>query len=301
MTDSPDFERYRYNAPDRISLARTIGGTVIILLGWIATTVLVVVPVVLSGRDASWLFSTAEGSLTLLLSFAGFWVGAWLAMRFVHREPLGNLLGWSGRLSLSDFQKGFIAIIVTSVVSELLIYAVSPVFERSALPWERWLLYLPLVALGCFLQTTGEEILFRAYLVRNLANRFRSAWVWAFLPSLAFVSLHLLQPTSVAEFAVIVASIGGLTFAMVLTVYVTGNLGAAMGMHFANNLFIFLFVAHQEELSSFALFRGAQLDALLADTANAIMIGLISLACIAFAVVMLLHPASPLKLSRSPA
>lgn len=299
MQNSAAFEAYRYSPPEPVSWARLIGGTLLVLLGWLAVTLAVIVPFVFAaGGQVDDFFDSRRGSLATFATFSGIWIGAWVAMRLVHKERLGKLLGTAGRLGGSDFAKGFIAITLTSVLSEALIYAIHPQLERTSLSWSSWLVLLIPVALFCFVQTSSEELLFRGYLMRNLANRCRSPWIWAVLPSAIFVALHMSTRMSAADLALVLMTIGSLTAALVLTVYVTGNLGAAFGMHFGNNLFAFLLVGHQDEFSAFALYRGASIEALATGAPKVVFVGGLAVLCVGLALLMLLNRHSPLKIGR---
>ena len=205
-------------------------------------------------------------------------------------KPFRNVLGWSGRISWSDFAKGFVAIVLTSVLSEVLMYLIRPDFVRSAMPVGEWLIYLLPVAALCFVQTAGEELLFRGYLTRNLANRFRSPWVWALIPSIIFACMHLSPSMSIADAAMVVISIGSLTAVLVALVYVTGNLGASFGVHMANNFLAFTAISHQRDFSKFSLFNGFAIDSGTVTTTESVLIVLNCLICVGLSALLLLHP-----------
>ena len=105
------------------------------------------------------------------------------------------------------------------------------------------------------IQTGTEELLFRGYLQQQLAARFPAAWVWMGVPSLAFGMLHFSteQYGASAWFVVIWAVCFGLAAAD-LTAR-TGNLGAAIGMHFANNAATLLLVGLYGRMDGLALYN----------------------------------------------
>ncbi|EFG2586927.1 CPBP family intramembrane metalloprotease [Salmonella enterica subsp. enterica] len=296
MKQSDDFEIYRQSPPRPVTLWRLLGGLAIALGCWLGASVLFVIVGSVVSRGNLDTFSTSRvGTLAMFATFGGIWFGLWLAMRYLHREPLKNLFGAGGRLSWGDFQRGFAAVVLTSLLSELLLYLVWPEMTRSPLGIGQWLTYLVPVALLCFVQTSSEELLFRGYLLRGLANRFRSPWIWGLVPGLGFIALHLTTGMNGNDVLLVVFTIGALTVALTIVVYATGNLGAAFGMHMANNLFAFTLVSHQNDFSQFALVRGVQLEGDLSP-ARLITLAAISLACIALTLVLLLHKASPLRL-----
>ena len=141
-------------------------------------------------------------------------------MRWVHREPLSALIGASRRVSRDGFLKGLAAVLITSLLSEILLYCLQPDIARGAISLSSWLLFLiPIVALT-LLQTSSEEVLFRGYLLRGLAKPVRSPYVWALLPGLLFTSMHWSSTSSAAINACVLASIAAFALLLTLLVYV---------------------------------------------------------------------------------
>ncbi len=303
------FERWRRGAGPKTTLLRLFFGVLLIGLCWFVVTFAVIMGGVLAygwwvgsendGFDFPSLFAQFMGSpagvLGQLLTFAGVWLGVWLAMRFLHREKLGRLFGNSGRISRSGFAKGFLAILIAGIPTEIVLYLMQPVMERGSIAFSSWLLFLPLVAVLALVQTSSEEVLFRGYLTRGLAHRFRSPWIWALLPSLLFTLMHWNNEASPAMNTALLFSIAGFTAMVMALVYATGNLGAAMGAHLGNNLSGFALIAHESTLSSFALFRGAQLEGFAWTPGEAVGITALAFLGCGLALLLLLHPRSPLK------
>ena len=308
MTPDPAaFERYRRSPNHKTTLPRLFLGTAIVILFWAATTVAVLFGAAYalftwqagaappSGMQG--FLASPIGILTALSSFAGIWIGLWIAMRWVHGEPLSALFGVGRRVSRSGFLKGLVAVLITSLVSEILLYLLQPEIARGAISLSSWLLFLvPIVALT-LLQTSSEEVLFRGYLLRGLANRFKSPVVWALLPGLLFTSLHWSPSSTVAINACVLASIAAFALLLTLVVHATGNLGAAFGAHLGNNLTGFLLISHQESYNSFALFNARPLEGPGWTTSDAVLIAFIGIACSLLTIALLLHPRSPLRVA----
>jgi membrane protease YdiL (CAAX protease family) len=294
------FERYRYSPSKPVTIGRLIGGLAVVLAMWVLATMVLIVPAALYfGGDLDALTNSAGGTLAMFGTFAGIWLGVWVATRAVHKEPFGNVLGWAGKVSRSDFAKAFAVIVITSALSEILIYLIRPDLVRSSIPLSEWLIYLLPVAFLCFVQTAGEELLFRGYLLRNLANRFRSPWVWALIPGLIFTCMHLSPGMRVSEAAMVLISIGSLTVLLTVLVYATGNLGAAFGVHMANNFLSFVLISHQSGFSRFSLFNGLAIDSPAITDAEMTLIVLTALVCVGLSCVLLLHRRSPFKVGIS--
>ena len=104
------------------------------------------------------------------------------------------------------------------------------------------------------MQSAAEELAFRGFLMQSLAARFRSPVVWWLLPALLFGALHW-NPAELganAGLGVLASTVVGLALADVTAR--TGNLSAAIGLHFANNVMAMLVVALPSPVSGLALY-----------------------------------------------
>lgn len=307
--DPTAFERYRRSPNEKTTLPRLVVGSVVAALCWFAVTIAVVLAGtygwVLSGSEGALTFeggnvlerflSTAAGLFATLATFAGIWLGVWIAMRALHREKLSRLFGNSARISRSGFFNGLAAVLVTSVLTELCYLVIIPDVGRGPVGLGLWMLFLLPILFLAFVQTSAEELLFRGYLQRGLAYRFRSPVAWAVLPTLVFTALHW-NPGAVIGMNIGVAiSIGAFAALLALLVYATGNLGAAMGAHFGNNIVGFLLISHDDTLGGLALFRAPPLDGLAWTPLETATIAGISIVSILLTWLLLLHPRSPLR------
>jgi membrane protease YdiL (CAAX protease family) len=308
--DPAPFERYRRSPNEKTTLFRLILGSAIAALFWFATTFGVIFAGVYGptltglgddplgpGDPVRQFLASSGGLFATLATFAGIWLGIFIAMRFLHREKFSRLFGNSARLSRSGFLNGLAAVLITSVLTELGYLVIIPDVERGPVALGVWALYLLPILFFAFVQTSSEELLFRGYLQRGLAYRFRSPIVWAALPTLVFTALHW-NPASVLGMNIGVAiSIGAFAALLALLVYATGNLGAAMGAHLGNNLVGFLLISHDDTLGGLALFRAPPLDGLAWTPTETAVIAGISIASILLTWLLLLHPRSPLRVA----
>jgi membrane protease YdiL (CAAX protease family) len=233
------------------------------------------------------------GAVTLvLLAWATLWAGTWIAVRLFQRRRISTLFNAGARVFWSDFWRAAAATVVALVVLELL--GAGPAATRSSVSIDQWVLWLLPVAAGAFVQTSAEEVVFRGYMLQTLAARFRSPWIWALVPTLVFVGIHF-DPAGTA--ATNFLGMGFATvFALVATMLVwrTGNLGAAMGVHFLNNYLVFILLGNEGFLGGQALFlyppasELAFQDIFLAVVGSVVSLGITAL--------LLLEPRSPLRL-----
>ncbi|MEW9806052.1 lysostaphin resistance A-like protein [Mesorhizobium sp. ZMM04-5] len=306
--DPAAFERYRRSPTARTTLPRMVLGVVVVAACWFGVTLAAIfggahgwallgpASETLGANDPVGRFlGTPVGLFATLGSFAGIWLGLWLAMRLLHRERLSRLFGNSASIARAPFIKGFAAVAITSLLTEVAYLALKPEIVRGPVELGAWVLLLCPLAFFAFVQTSSEELLFRGYLQRGLASRFRSPIVWAVLPTLVFAALHWNPASVLAMNIAVMIAIGAFSALLALLVYATGNLGAAMGAHLGNNLIGFALISHDRTLGGLALFQAAPLDSLAWTPAETLLIAGTSLASILVTGLLLLHPRSPLK------
>ena len=191
--------------------------------------------------------STPADLAALLFSFFFIWLGIALVCRWLHRHPLHALYGPTCKINWQHFLIGAGLAFATAFFSETSSYTISwHFFEASSQPnpnitttlWLRWV--IPISAL-IFVQIGAEEMLFRGYLLQHIRARGGRFWWSIFLPSLLFGMLHF--DFSIfgvnAFFYVLHTSVAGMILCLVTLK--TGNLGAALGLHFGVNALLLIF------------------------------------------------------------
>jgi len=177
---------------------------------------------------------TVAGTLFILVTFIPVWIGVWLAGRMLHKQPFGTFFAPDARLKGSLFAKGFLFAVVPSAVFVPVAILLWPDSIRMGLPAAQVaLLFFPIAVL-VFFQATAEELLFRGYLLQQLAWRFPHWIVWAVLPSIVFGLLHYDPDGPLGFYYVASTFLAGLIFCAL--VWRSGSLWAAIGCHFGINL-----------------------------------------------------------------
>jgi membrane protease YdiL (CAAX protease family) len=194
--------------------------------------------------------------LGYLASFAGLALGTAAAARLLGRRSPATLLG-PGGFRPRHFALGVAVVaLLASLAAPFVAWAAAPARQMPLATWAAW---LPLVLPALLVQTAAEELAFRGLIMQGLAARFRSPWIWLLLPALLFGLLHW-NPVEFGANAWVVAlaaAVIGLVLGDVTAR--TGNLSAAMGLHFANNVASLLFVSLPSPLAGFSLWV-ARLD-----------------------------------------
>ena len=193
------------------------------------------------------------GTLGLLTSILGLGLGSLIAARLWHKRRVGSIIG-PGSRTIRHFAIGMI---ITWAVAAIFYVPFLP-FSEPLLPnmeLTLWVMWLPIALFVVLLQTGSEEILFRGYLQSQLAGRFQSAFVWMLLPAMVFAAAHYSPdlPSQAAAAYIVATLLFGLIAGDVTAR--TGNIGAAWGIHFANNVMAILILSADETLSGLAAYR----------------------------------------------
>lgn len=195
---------------------------------------------------------TPAALIGLLFTFLGLAFGLALGMGLMLNRGLGSLIG-PGRTALRCFLWVVLPLFGLWVV--LLPFATLSPEVSPHLSFQDQLLWLPLALPGLLVQTGTEELIFRGYLQQQLAARWTAPWVWMGLPSALFGLLHWAPEETGALAPLIVA--WAFAFGLVaadLTAR-TGNLGAAVAVHFATNAQSLFLVGMAGNMQGLALFN----------------------------------------------
>lgn len=246
---STPLESYVAPAGARRGFWRPILGLVLILAIWFLWTVAVMFGyagyLILSGEPLRAAMQTlgrlvhnggADSVLFQLATFVGIWPGIWLAVRLLHAQPFRTLFSPESRIRWRDFFGGILLAAVFSFAS--LVFALTAVGlpERTHMSPGAWVATFVPLAVLVFLQASGEEMIFRGYLLQQFAVRFRSPLMWAVVPALLFGFAHYSggEALHISWHYVAVTALFGLASAAL--VWRTGSLAASMGLHTGMNL-----------------------------------------------------------------
>lgn len=283
-------EFYAAPAAARPGFWRLIVGMVLIVAGWFLWTVLVMsayvvyqiaagLPVTVALESLGRLVGAAGavGVLFQLATFAGIWPASWAVVRLLHGQRFGTLFSPEARVRWGEFGFGLVLAAAFSAATLTFALVVVGPPERTDLPLAGWLAAILPLALLIFLQASGEELVFRGYMLQQLAWRWRSPLVWAGVPALLFGLAHYTGGTAlgIGWHYVVVTAVFGLAAAAL--VWRTGSLAAAMGLHTGMNLFAVAGVGVSGVLEGTQLFLYDEAQARALFTADGVATGLMLL------------------------
>ena len=182
---------------------------------------------------------TAFGVVLQLVSFGLYVVVLGGLVKRLHGRGLWSMIGPLGD-TITAFKAAGWAVGLVILAQTVLPPAIDASEFSVMRPLLGWLAWMPVVLVALVIQTGAEEIYFRGYLQQQLACLSDKRWIWMGLPSLLFGVGHYMNGFGPADGVIyaIWATLLGLACAD-LTAR-TGNIGAAVGLHTANNLFAFV-------------------------------------------------------------
>ena len=201
----------------------------------------------------------------LFLTFVPVWIGLAVVMPLLHRRGPLALLGPTYQVNWWHFWAAVKVVLILVLAFEMLFQVPAllinlPLYRlHMLLDLPQWALWLLPMLLLLFVQIGAEELLFRGYLLQMIRARGGGFWLAIALPSLAFGLLHY-EPNTFGQNAfLVVAATTVLGILLRKVTLRTGNLGAALGIHFANNLTVMFLLGMDGNMNGMALFS-AEVD-----------------------------------------
>ena len=191
-------------------------------------------PVTLLGEPG--LPSTPVQTVFSLLSYGFFLIALLSAVRMLHDRGLRSLIGSQNAVISMGLRAFFASCAVLLLV--MIVLPTSYDLSRSDVTIGQWLTIMPVIIVGVLVQAGSEEIVFRGYLQQQMAAWINHPVAWIGVPAVVFGLAHY---HSAAE-GNLMWFIGWAILFGILTADLTartGNLGAAIGLHVAQNFFAF--------------------------------------------------------------
>ena len=186
--------------------------------------------------------TSAFGTLLQFFSFAVAGLGLVVLLHLLHRRGLWSLVG-DRSAAWADLKRvggavGLVLLLIELVPPAALVDDALVMRDLGA-----WLVLLPVALLALLVQVGTEELLFRGYLQQQMACLSGARWLWMFCPSALFGALHYWNGYGPADGVIWAVWAGLLGLACADLTARSGNLGAAIGLHLANNAFALLLYA----------------------------------------------------------
>lgn len=226
----------------RATLPRYAAGLTVILPAWITGTLVVQGLLTAVGRGTPIPPTTPAGQLaTVLATFTLAMVAVPWAVRTVLRRPGWTVATGTRPGPVRHFALGAAISLTVALTVDLLLTPIAPL-HRVDLDPGIWLPLAGVAAVGFFIQTGFEELLFRGYLTQAVAARTTRTALIIGLPALAFALPHWgnlatysNNPAQLAPYLLMGATYG-------CAAWYSGSLWLPFGLHWANNTYATLLI-----------------------------------------------------------
>jgi membrane protease YdiL (CAAX protease family) len=178
--------------------------------------------------------------IPIAFSFVALAAAVLISIRFIHGRSPQSLITGAKRIDKGRIATGFGIFLAINVVANAATYALDPSSIVVSLDPGRLLLLAPVYLALTAVQTTGEELLFRGYLLQGIGNAVKRPLLAALLSSALFMIVHLGNPEVSSGLFLAAAYYFVVGFWLCLITLKDGTLELAIGAHAANNMFILL-------------------------------------------------------------
>jgi membrane protease YdiL (CAAX protease family) len=188
--------------------------------------------------------------------------GLILTVKLIHRRPLLSLVTPEARLDGRRVWRGALVWAVIATVIVVIEHLLFPDRYYLSFDVERFFVFLALVLVLTPIQTTAEELVFRAYAMQGIGLLTRRPALIAVASSLVFTVPHLLNP-EVHQHGVLIMAANYFVIGMLLATITLrdGRLELAIGLHAVNNVFLALIANYEgSALTTESIFTARELD-----------------------------------------
>jgi uncharacterized protein len=182
-------------------------------------------------------------------------------VRFIHHRKPVTLITTEPKMSFRRFwiAAGWWSLVVIAIT--ILDALVHPGSYKLTFELKSWIPFLIAAVILTPIQTSGEELLFRGYLLQTLGFLTKKKWILVIISGVIFAVPHFLNPEMKQGFVLL--ALYYFSFGAILTLITlkSNRLEYAMGIHAANNLLTVLLANYTDSaLPSPSIFTATILD-----------------------------------------
>ncbi len=178
--------------------------------------------------------------LPVAFSFVALLSAVAISVKFIHCRPLQSLISGEKRIDFRRIGTGFLVFLGFNAIAMAVSFMTEPSSVVVSFEPGRLLLFAPIYLILTAIQTTGEELFFRGYLMQGIGNAIRRPHLAAIISSFLFMLVHLNNPEVSTSLALLAAYYFASGLWLCLITLKDGSLELALGAHAANNMFIII-------------------------------------------------------------
>mgnify|MGYP001266639869 FL=1 len=209
--------------------------------------------------DQATLMGVLDKNLTLfllLLSFVFALGGVFLAVKYLHKQKMKDVITTRKKFDWGRIWFAFIMITIYTIGTTLLSYYIAPEEFEVTFDLIPFLILCVVAILFVPIQTSVEEFVFRGYLMQGFGILAKNRWFPLVMTSFIFGGLHYFNPEIGAMGDIVMVFYFGTGLLLGIMTLMDEGMELALGFHAANNLISALLVtADWTAFQTYSIFK----------------------------------------------
>ena len=209
--------------------------------------------------DQATLMGVLDKNLTLfllLLSFVFALGGVFLAVKYLHKQKMKDIITTRKKFDWGRVWFAFIMITIYTIGTTLLSYYIAPEEFEVTFDLIPFLILCVVAILFVPIQTSVEEFVFRGYLMQGFGVLAKNRWFPLVMTSFIFGGLHYFNPEIGAMGDIVMVFYFGTGLLLGIMTLMDEGMELALGFHAANNLISALLVtADWTAFQTYSIFK----------------------------------------------
>ena len=209
--------------------------------------------------DQATLMGVLDKNLTLfllLLSFVFALGGVFLAVKYLHKQKMKDVITTRKKFDWGRIWFAFIMITIYTIGTTLLSYYIAPEEFEVTFDLIPFLILCVVAILFVPIQTSVEEFVFRGYLMQGFGVLAKNRWFPLVMTSFIFGGLHYFNPEIGAMGDIVMVFYFGTGLLLGIMTLMDEGMELALGFHAANNLISALLVtADWTAFQTYSIFK----------------------------------------------
>lgn len=192
----------------------------------------------------------------LLLSFVFALGGVFLAVKYLHKQKMKDIITTRKKFDWGRVWFAFIMITIYTIGTTLLSYYIAPEEFEVTFDLIPFLILCVVAILFVPIQTSVEEFVFRGYLMQGFGILAKNRWFPLVMTSFIFGGLHYFNPEIGAMGDIVMVFYFGTGLLLGIMTLMDEGMELALGFHAANNLISALLVtADWTAFQTYSIFK----------------------------------------------
>ena len=192
----------------------------------------------------------------LLLSFVFALGGVFLAVKYLHKQKMKDVITTRKKFDWGRIWFAFIMITIYTIGTTLLSYYIAPEEFEVTFDLIPFLILCVVAILFVPIQTSVEEFVFRGYLMQGFGVLAKNRWFPLVMTSFIFGGLHYFNPEIGAMGDIVMVFYFGTGLLLGIMTLMDEGMELALGFHAANNLISALLVtADWTAFQTYSIFK----------------------------------------------